>query len=185
MSTQEQKTDDLPVESANTGDTTTTSTAALPKTSVFGTRTVFGGGKVALWSISFLVGIAFGLLTGVVAFLMRKPTQFNDWTFVILMAVLVGGCSVCFCWAALVDRSTITGAIPHPEENVEDTWRTKAMAAALIGILFANVILVMLVAFYDKPIPATTAAGALLILEIVGIITGTCSYFVFRKKDTE
>ncbi|WEV74767.1 hypothetical protein OZX74_04445 [Bifidobacterium sp. ESL0798] len=176
--------EELRTESTNASDTASPATPVL-KTSAFGTKTIFGGGKVALWSVSFFVGIAIGLLTGVVAFLMRKPTQFNDWTFVILMAILVGGCSVCFCWIALVDRTTITGAIPHPEENVEDAWRTKAMAAALIGILFANVILVMLVAFYDKPIPATTAAGALLILEIVGIVTGTCSYFIFRKKDTE
>lgn len=98
------------------------------------------------------------------------------------MAVSIGGCSVGFCWVTIVDRTTITGSIPHPEENVEDTWRTQAMSTGLIGMVLADTVLLLLVAFYDKPIPSVVAAFALLGIMLIGLLTMACAYFVYRKK---
>lgn len=158
-------------------------TAAKKKTtSAFGAKTIFGGGKVALWCTSIVVGVVIGVIFGIIAFLIRRPAQLSDWIFVVLMTVLIGECSVGFCWVAIVDRSTITGVIPHPEENVEDTWRTRAKSAALIAMVLADTILLLLVSFYDKPIPSPIAAFALLSIMLIGLITMACAYFVYRKK---
>lgn len=177
MDNQTGTTSQLHAEAAESNKTT-----AKKTTGVFGTKTIFGGGKVTLWGISTVAGIIIGVIFGVIVFLIRRPTQLNDWTFIILMAVLIGGCSVCFCWVTIVDRTTITGTIPHPEENVEDTWRTQATSAGLIGMALADTVLLLLVAFYDKPIPSVVAAFALLGIMLIGLLTMACAYFAYRKK---
>ncbi|WEV68605.1 hypothetical protein OZX73_04740 [Bifidobacterium sp. ESL0775] len=177
MNNQTGTTSELHAEATESNKTTGKKT-----TSAFGTKTIFGGGKVALWGTSIVAGIVIGVIFGVIAFIIRRPTQLNDWTFIILMAVLIGGCSVGFCWVTIVDRTTITGSIPHPEENVEDTWRTQAMSTGLIGMVLADTVLLLLVAFYDKPIPSVVAAFALLGIMLIGLLTMACAYFVYRKK---
>lgn len=163
--------------------TTEPTTEKQPRTSIWGTMTVFGGGRIALWCSSLAIGCVGGVLIGTIGTFLRNPHQLDDWTFVILMSFLAGGGIFSVAYVLLVDRTTITGNIPNPEENIESQWREKASWASMTGMLLAIAAFIFLVAFYDKPIAPLVVSSGLLAIILVGLLSGLFAYAIVRKRD--
>ena len=84
-------------------------------------------------------------------------------------------------WVALVDRSTLRGAIQRPEDSAEGQWLQRALAAAftlcfaVVG-LGAGVITMM----------SWTVPADLLLLAVCALmmVSAVISYLVIRSKET-
>lgn len=50
----------------------------------------------------------------------------NAWLRALLIGVCVAPTAIALAWTVLVDRSTLPGALPHPEHSVESTWYDQA-----------------------------------------------------------
>ncbi|WBL19328.1 hypothetical protein [Citricoccus sp. NR2] len=141
----------------------------------------FGGGPATLILTSLLAGLVTSMLIAVVAvWLDPAGTRSPLLLFTVVTLATLGPASVGW-WVALVDRSTLRGATPRPEESVEGLWLQRSLAAAF-GICFAVVGLgsgVIAVAHWSVPSDVLLlSVCALMMLSAAG------SYLVIRAKES-
>lgn len=93
-------------------------------------RVRFAGGRIPAMAIAIPVGLV--LATGVGAITLWTGVARGEQALLIagVFALIVSWGLVGLVWAALVDRSSLRGAIDKPDESIESTWLDAAMAGA-------------------------------------------------------
>ncbi|RYQ45747.1 hypothetical protein PG2000B_0013 [Bifidobacterium pseudolongum subsp. globosum] len=85
------------------------------------------GGPPAL-RLAIPAGLVIATVIGIV--LQSAPVfphnTMNAWLRALLIGVCVAPAAITLVWTVVVDRSTIPGALPHPEHSVECTWYDQA-----------------------------------------------------------
>ncbi|RYQ40187.1 hypothetical protein PG2001B_0068 [Bifidobacterium pseudolongum subsp. globosum] len=80
----------------------------------------------------------------------------NAW----LRALLIGACvtpaAITLVWTVVVDRSTIPGALPHPEHSVECTWYDQAAKDSFHLLLAGTGLGAALTSFWLPPMVSWT-----------------------------
>lgn len=125
-------------------------------------RSRLGGGTGALLAGSLAIGIAITAAL-IASFAMVNPdADLAIATFAFAVSCLpiasAGG------WALLVDRSTIRGATPRPEDSVESQWLEKSSAAAFRDVLILTGVASAVFAFADIDISAVAVCVSIWIL---------------------
>ncbi|WEV65078.1 hypothetical protein [Bifidobacterium sp. ESL0764] len=154
------------------------------ETSSFGTKTIFGGGKVALWSMSIGMGCVIGIAVATAIELLASGSV-HDRTE---LAIAEGICSFLVAagltWIILVDKRTLKGYDQHQEESVENSWIQRSAVYGFDGILLANAVLSVVLTFRDKPIGSTVAQYCLGGCVLIGILSWGIGYLVLYIKGT-
>lgn len=96
----------------------------------------FGGGPVTLILVSLAAGLLTAVPIGALAVWLTPTAERAPLLLFATVTVATLGPASAGWWAVLVDRSTLRGATPRPEESVEGQWLQRAMASSL-GICFA------------------------------------------------
>ena len=157
--------------------------SAVPVSGIFGTGTVMGGGKIALWSASIACGLVGGSIIGVLAFLGHgEPSE--KLVYALCLGVTVAVMLTILAWALLVDRATVKGAIEHAESSVEDAWMQNALGWGFAAVMCVNGVLMVLLAIREGPISHAAAVVGLLASTFVGLIVWVVAYLVVKWKET-
>lgn len=102
-------------------------------------RSRFGGSQALLIIVSLLGGVVLSLGVGAIFARMKYPEDFAL-AMLVAAAAFLPVLSV-ICWALLIDRETLRGAIKNPEISVESQWYDKAAVAVFQDlILFCGLV---------------------------------------------
>lgn len=142
-------------------------------------RSRFGGGTAALLVGSAALGLVAAIAIGA-AGAYFGPNDQTWFRFVGFTAFTWPGLSGC-AWALLVDPKTQRGAVRHPEQTVEASWRSRAGAVALRDLIAACGALS--VAF------AVTGAGprvsmVLNVLCLFGLADWGLRYWILKRRES-
>ena len=95
----------------------------------------FGSRRHSAWTIAAPGGIilaaAVGALTTAVTGGLQDGRLTWGWTFLIFSLCALPF-TIALVWVAIVDRDTVPGASRTPEDNVENTWFSKAAETTMI-----------------------------------------------------
>lgn len=156
----------------------------VPETSTFGTRTVFGGGKVALWGISIGMGCVIGIAVAAAIELLVGGSAHDRTELAIAEGICSFLISACLTWVILVDKRTLKGYDQHQEESVENSWIQRSAVYGFDGILLANAVLSVALTFHDKPIGSTAAQYCLGGCILIGMLSWGIGYLILYIKGT-
>lgn len=155
------------------------------QTSKFGTRTVFGGGKAALWSISIAIGCVLGLIVGVAVFLLNTNLGKDRLVAGILSGVGIAILASTFALDALADKRSVKGSGPEvtSEENIEHSWFKSAKSWGFDAMIISDFVVLFLLKFAANPIDVKIAYLAVAASLIVGflITAGRYAYLGFKN----
>lgn len=147
----------------------------MPSTSTFG-RTRSGRSP---WPIALAGGLALSLLVAMAALTLNPGPQ--AWPLAVLVFAFTLPVSTMAGWALAVDRRTLRGATPRPDESVESAWLQQAGFGAcfdliaVCGLATAAFSLVPGLAGY----PASAALGA---VTLIGMADVGIRYLVLRRR---
>ena len=160
----------------------TTSAPASPEKapqSRFG-RSKFGGSPAALIAGSIVSGLVIAFAAAVALWAIVRPegsTALYLGVFTLCLYPVITAVS----WGILVDRDTIVGATPNPEESIESTWYDNAAQTTFHIILFAIGILGVASVLTD----AKLSLSAFAIASYVFILTAFAgSYLLNKRRDS-
>ncbi|QOR46852.1 hypothetical protein INS90_05990 [Trueperella pecoris] len=88
--------------------------------------------------VAIPLGVLIGILLGVIFSLIRGLQAEDVVLYFVLMATMTAPIGIALAWAIVVDRSTLTGAIAHPEVSVESHWHRKAAQISFFALLNAS-----------------------------------------------
>lgn len=115
-------------------------TTAAEQRSFWGRSARLGGGTGRLLTVSAALGLvgsaalaAGATALGRVADPSLPPTW--NWLFPVVFMVLTAPVVTALAWVLLVDRTTIRGATPRPQDSIENRWYDRA-AQATCHIMF-------------------------------------------------
>lgn len=100
---------------------------------------------------------------------------------------VVGGAAFALClsvpaaglvYVAVVDRSTLRGAVERPEESVESKWYGRAAAGALTDVVLLAGVGAMLVSFLDTALDDALLLGAVV---AVAMLSFAVRYALARR----
>ncbi|QQE49513.1 hypothetical protein I6H91_04130 [Micrococcus luteus] len=98
-----------------------------------------GGGTGRLILVSLVAGVVIALLIGAVALALASTRDQVETGFPMTMGLLMAASAlpigITVAWLALVDRTTVRGAIRDTEETVEGRWLEKAQSGAFGDLL--------------------------------------------------
>ena len=80
----------------------------------------------------------------------------NAWLRALLIGACVAPASIALVWMVVVDRSTIPGALPHPEHSVECTWYDQAAKDSFHFLLAGTGLGAALTSFWLPPMVSWT-----------------------------
>lgn len=124
-------------------------------------RSRFGGGTFALVVGALLVGVATTAAL-VAVFLALNPNAGTALAAVVFTVVCLPAASA-IGWVLLVDRSTIRGATPRPEESIESHWLNSSSAGAFRDILVVTGLAAAVFAFAQIEVSAVAVCVAICI----------------------
>lgn len=160
-------------------NTTAAHTAQTTPRSRFG-RSKFGGSSATLVAVSTVAGLAVAFVAALIFWAIARPEE--------SAALYLGVFTLCLfpvasagAWAALVDRDTIAGATPNPEESIESTWYDNAAQSTFHIILVAIGALGVASVFTEVKLSLGTFAIAsyVVILAAFG-----ASYLLNKRRDS-
>ena len=143
-------------------------------------RSKFGGSPAALLAGSIVAGLAVAFAAALIFWAIVRPEE--------SVALYLGIFTLCLfpvasasAWAFTVDRDTIVGATPNPEESIESTWYDNAAQTTFHIILFAIGALGVASVFTDVKfsLGAFAIASYLFILVAFG-----GSYLINKRRDS-
>lgn len=144
-------------------------------TSRFG-RPKWGGTQTTLIAISLAVGLLIAAAAGVAlgVFVHRDAPWLAVAVYTLCLLPIASAAS----WAFMVDRSTIDGATPDPENSIESHWYSQASENTLHAMLFAIGGLGIVSSFWDFSV-----SGTLLTIILGAFVTGTfgISYLAHKQ----
>ncbi|MGV0361473.1 hypothetical protein ACUY2X_05165 [Corynebacterium minutissimum] len=144
-------------------------------TSRFG-RPKWGGTQTTLIALSLAVGLLIAAAAGVAlgVFIHRDA----PWLAVAVYTLCLLPIAAAASWAFMVDRSTIRGATPDPENSIESHWYSQASENTLHALLFAIGGLGIISSIWDFSV-----SGTLLTIILGAFVTGTfgISYLAHKQ----
>ncbi|PQM74172.1 hypothetical protein [Corynebacterium sp. J010B-136] len=143
-------------------------------------RSKFGGPPAALISGSIIAGLAISFVAALIVWAIVRPEE--------SAALYLGIFTLCLfpvasagAWAALVDRDTIAGATPNPQDSIESTWYDNASQTTFHIILVIVGILGVASVFTDVKLSLGTFAIASYVV-IMAAFAG--SYLLNKRRDS-
>ena len=134
----------------------------------WGRSSRLGGGSGRLIVVSLVAGVVVALLIGTVAFALASSQGDADPRFPAVMGAVMAASALpvgaALAWLALVDRTTVRGAIRDTEETIEGRWLEKAQSGAfgdLLVVLGLGTFVVALAGW--QPSLPLVGAGLLLV----------------------
>lgn len=101
---------------------------SAPKSAIGRSR--WGGSSAVLLSLSIGLGIVSGTGLGLAAQWVAPVSDRPWWLLPVAIMATTTLPSCALWWVLFVDRSTLRGATPNPEESIEAQWYEKAASAA-------------------------------------------------------
>lgn len=138
------------------------------------------GGTPALW-LAIPIGLVAAAVIGIA--LQAAPPVFphntmNAWLRALLIGVCVAPAAITLVWTVVVDRSTIPGALPHPEHSVEFTWYDQAAKDSFHLLLAGTGLGAALTSFWLPPMVSWT----LIAVFAFATLAFAVSYLIRRKS---
>lgn len=137
------------------------------------------GGTPALW-LAIPVGLVAAAAIGIA--LQSAPifphNTMNAWLRALLIGVCVAPASIALVWAAVVDRSTVPGAIPNPEYSAEFTWYDQAAKDSFHLLLAGTGLGAALTSFWLPPMVSWT----LIAVFAFAALAFAVSYLIHRES---
>ena len=160
-------------------NTTAAHTAPTKPRSRFG-RSKFGGSSGALVAGSIVAGLAVSFAAASIFWAIARPEDATV-LYLSVFTLCLFPVAVAASWAALVDRDTIVGATPNPEDSIESTWYDNATQNTFHIILFAIGALGVASVFTDVKL----SLGAFAIASYVFILVSFGgSYYLNKRRDS-
>lgn len=105
----------------------------------WGRSSRLGGGSGRLIVVSLVAGVVIALLIGAAAYGLASSQGDADPRFPAVMGAVMAASALpvgaALAWLALVDRTTVRGAIRDTEETIEGRWLEKAQSGAFGDLL--------------------------------------------------
>lgn len=105
----------------------------------WGCSSRLGGGSGRLILVSLVAGVVIALLIGAAAYGLASSQGDADPRFPAVMGAVMAASALpvgaALAWLALVDRTTVRGAIRDTEETIEGRWLEKAQSGAFGDLL--------------------------------------------------
>ena len=134
----------------------------------WGRSSRLGGGSGRLILVSLVAGVVIALLIGAAAYGLASSQGDADPRFPAVMGAVMAASALpvgaALAWLALVDRTTVRGAIRDTEETIEGRWLEKAQSGAfgdLLVVLGLGTFVVALAGW--QPSLPLVGAGLLLV----------------------
>ena len=147
----------------------------MPTTTRFG-RPKFGGTQTTLIVLSLVVGLLIAAAAGAAfgTFVHREA----PWLAIAVYTLCLLPVASVASWAFMVDRSTIRGATPDPENSIESHWYAQASENTLHAMLFAIGGLGIISSIWEFSV-----SGTLLTIILGTFVTGTfgISYLAHKQ----
>ena len=145
------------------------------QTTRFG-RPKFGGSQAKLITLSVAAGAALAAAAGaIVAAFIHDD---SPWLAFAVYSLCLLPVAISASWLFMVDRSTIRGATPDPENSIESHWYSQASENTLHAMLFGIGGLGIVSSFWEFQV-----SGTLLTIILGVFVTGTfgISYFAHKR----
>ena len=145
------------------------------ETTRFG-RPKFGGTQTKLITLSVASGVGLAAAAGaIMAAFVHDDSPLLAFTVYALCLLPVATAA---SWLFMVDRDTIRGATPDPENSIESHWYSQASENTLHAILIAIGALGIVSSFWEFQV-----SGTLLTIILGVFVTGTfgISYFAHKR----
>ena len=117
----------------------TTTDLARDRRPRWGRSARLGGGSGRLILVSLVAGVVIALLIGAAAYGLASSQGDADPRFPAVMGAVMAASALpvgaALAWLALVDRTTVRGAIRDTEETIEGRWLEKAQSGAFGDLL--------------------------------------------------
>ena len=97
-------------------------------------RARFSSGSTPAWIPAAAIGTVIAILIGAIAAGISPTAHFLAFA---VFAVCLWSPVTMICWAVLVDRESMRGAVSDPEESVESSWYDKSAQGAFHDALIA------------------------------------------------
>lgn len=137
------------------------------------------GGTPAL-RLAIPVGLVVATVIGIA--LQATPIFVHNTMNAWFRALLIGACTapaaIALAWVALVDRSTLPGALPHPEHSVEFTWYDQAAKDSFHLLLAGTGLGAALTSFWLPPMVSWT----LIAVFAFAALAFAVSYLIHRES---
>ena len=143
-------------------------------------RSKFGGSPAALIAGSIVSGLAAAFAAALILWAIVRPEE-STGLYLGVFTLCLFPVAAAASWAALVDRDTIVGATPNPEESIESTWYDNAAQSTFHIILVIVGVLGMASVFTDVKLSLGTFAIASYVV-IMAAFAG--SYFFNKRRDS-
>lgn len=145
------------------------------QTTRFG-RPKFGGSQAKLITLSVAAGAALAAAAGaIVAAFVHED---SPWLAFAVYSLCLLPVAISASWLFMVDRSTIRGATPDPENSIESHWYSQASENTLHAMLFGIGGLGVVSSFWEFQV-----SGTMLTIILGVFVTGTfgISYFAHKR----
>lgn len=142
-------------------------------------RLRFAGGRIPALAVAIPVGLI--LAVGVGALTLATGVSRSEDALLIagVFALVMSWGLIGLVWAIIVDRSTLRGALPKPEESVEATWLDTAMSGAFGDTIMLTGFTVVFLAITGVELDAM---WALLGVLCVAFFSAFVRYLIVKKR---
>lgn len=140
----------------------------------------FGGSPAALIAGSIVAGLAAAFAAALILWAIVRPEESTGLYLGVFTLCLFPVASA-GAWVFMVDRDTIVGATPNPEESIESTWYDNAAQSTFHIILVIVGVLGVASVFTDVKLSLGTFAIASYVV-IMAAFAG--SYFFNKRRDS-
>ena len=143
-------------------------------------RSKFGGSPAALIAGSIVSGLAATFAAALIFWAIARPEDAKV-LYLSVFTLCLFPVAAAASWAALVDRDTIVGATPNPEESIESTWYDNAAQSTFHIILVIVGVLGVASVFTDVKLSLGTFAIASYVFILVSF---GGSYYLNKRRDS-
>ena len=139
-------------------------------------RPKFGGTQTKLITLSVAAGAALAAAAG--AIMAAFIHEDSPWLAFAVYSLCLLPVAISASWLFMVDRSTIRGATPDPENSIESHWYSQASENTLHAMLFGIGGLGVVSSFWEFQV-----SGTMLTIILGVFVTGTfgISYFAHKR----
>ena len=140
----------------------------------------FGGSPAALIAGSIVAGLTAAFAAALILWAIVRP-EGSTGLYLGVFTLCLFPVASAGAWVFMVDRDTIVGATPNPEESIESTWYDNAAQSTFHIILVIVGVLGVASVFTDVKLSLGTFAIASYVV-IMAAFAG--SYFFNKRRDS-
>lgn len=143
-------------------------------------RTKSGG--IPAMRIAVPIGLTVAIAIGTAIRMISGPVQgpINDWLVGIAIGVGLAPSSILLVWALCVDRTTIPGATPNPENSIESAWYSQSATDAFHATIIGSSLGSAITALWLPPLVSWT----LIAVSVVAAATFAVSYLIRKHRES-